>query len=323
MAAPKIVIVTPAPPGSRSGNRNTTVRWSRILRALGCRVATTTHWEGEHCDCLIALHARKSAPSLEAFVSRCPGRPAVLALTGTDLYRDIHHDAAAQAALRQATRLVVLQECAPLELDEALRAKVRVIYQSETAHGAWQPPRRHVRLCVLGHLREEKDPFRAALALGHLEHHAAVEVVHAGKALSEEMAREARRLMGQEPRYRWIGELPHWRALRLMLRSHAMVISSRMEGGAHVVSEAIAAGVPVIASDIPGNRGMLGADYPGYYPVEDEGALAGLIERIGKETSWLMGLAEAVARRRPLVAPERERDAWRCLLREIGLAYSN
>jgi glycosyltransferase involved in cell wall biosynthesis len=80
-----------------------------------------------------------------------------------------------------------------------------------------------------------------------------------------------------------------------------------------------AAGVPVIASDIPGNRGMLGAGYPGYYPVEDDRALAVLIERAGKEPSWLMGLAEAVSRRRPLIAPERERDAWRALLDEIGL----
>ncbi|MEP0761330.1 MAG: TIGR04348 family glycosyltransferase, partial [Chloroflexota bacterium] len=224
MPTPKIVIVTPAPPGSRSGNRNTAVRWSRILRGLGCRVAIVTRWEGENCDCLVALHARKSAHSLEAFVSRRPGRPAVLALTGTDLYRDIRHDASAQAALRQATRLVVLQECAPAELDDTLRAKTRVIYQSETAHGTWQPPRRHLRLCVLGHLREEKDPFRTALALDHLERDAAIEVVHAGKALTDGMAQEARRLMRHQPRYRWIGEVPHWRALRLMLRSHAMVV---------------------------------------------------------------------------------------------------
>ena len=38
-----------------------------------------------------------------------PGRPLILALTGTDLYGDIHTDRNARQALEMASRLVVLQ----------------------------------------------------------------------------------------------------------------------------------------------------------------------------------------------------------------------
>lgn len=319
MANPRIVIVTPAAPGSRSGNRNTATRWARILRTLGYRVAIRTAWAGEPCDCLVALHAKKSHDALKAFVERFPRKPAILALTGTDLYRDIRVDGAAAESLQRAARLIVLQECAMAELDPALHARTRLIYQSEIARAPWQPPRKVFRLCVLGHLRAEKDPFRAALALRRLPPQAGVEVVQAGRPLSDGMRAEALELMAADRRYRWLGELPHWRALRLLVRSHAMIISSRMEGGAHVVSEAIAAGVPVIASDIPGNRGLLGAGYPAYYPVSDEAALAGLMARAMNDDGYLKRLASAVASRRPLIDPTREQDAWRQLLAELFL----
>jgi putative glycosyltransferase (TIGR04348 family) len=314
----KVVIVTPAAPGSRSGNRNTATRWARILRRLGHDVAITTEWRGEPADLMIALHARRSHASVQAFHDAVPDRPLILALTGTDLYRDIRTSKEAQHSLDLATRFIVLQEAGPDELTPAQRALARVIYQSEVARVPHRPPRRIFRVCVLGHLREEKDPFRAALALRHVPADLRFQLVQAGKPMSPEMEAEARALMRAEPRYRWIGEMPHWKALRLLAGSHVMVISSRMEGGAHVVSEAIAHGVPVIASDIAGNRGMLGADYPGYYPLEDEYALARLLLRAYYEPAFLDRLAVAVEARRGLIAPEREMEAWRKLLAEVS-----
>ena len=108
--------MTPARAHARTGNRNTAARWAAFLRAAGHRVAVGQHWNGERADVLIALHARRSHDSIVAYAARHPDRPLVVALTGTDVYRDIRHDAGAQASLRLATRLVVLQEAALDEL---------------------------------------------------------------------------------------------------------------------------------------------------------------------------------------------------------------
>ena len=315
----RIVIVTPAAPGTRLGNRHTALRWARILRSLGAQVDIATDWaDGKH-DMMIALHARKSRPAMLAFKHHHPARPLILALTGTDLYRDIRSDVDAAASLDLADRLVVLQEAALAELTPAQRAKALVMLQSERTRGAWQPPRRFVRFCLLGHLRQEKDPFRAVHAL-RLLGNPSLRLIQAGAALTPEFAGTAHDLMAVEPRYRWLGDLPHAKALRLLRHSHALIVSSVIEGGAHVVSEAIVHGVPVIAADIPGNRGLLGDDYPGYFPAGDERALAALMSEAAGKPIFLERLAQDVSRRRPLFDPARETAAWRDLLHGLAAA---
>src|SRR5262245_63523177 len=89
----KIGIVTPAPPGSRHGNRVTALRWARILRSLGHRVAITQSYEGESYELLVALHALRSHDAIERFHCEHPERPLIVALTGTDLYRDLPRSA--------------------------------------------------------------------------------------------------------------------------------------------------------------------------------------------------------------------------------------
>ena len=142
-------------------------------------------------------------------------------------------------------------------------------------------------------------------------------MVQLGQAMTPEMGRRARALMRAEPRYRWLGELDHAGAMRWLARSHAMVISSRMEGGANVVSEAIAVGVPVIASAIPGNIGLLGEDYAGYYPCGDASALAAKLARAQDDPAWLAGLEAAVKARRKEVEPALEREAIRRLIADL------
>ena len=126
----KIIIVTPAAPKSLSGNRNTAVRWARFLRGSGHEVAVKEDWDGEEADLMIALHARRSYPSIKYYSESYPGRPLIVALTGTDLYRDIRTDENARYSLELATCLVVLQEAALDELEDRNRRKIRVIYQS-------------------------------------------------------------------------------------------------------------------------------------------------------------------------------------------------
>lgn len=313
----RIVIVTPAAPGSRHGNRATAERWARHLRALGHAAQVALRWDGCDCDLLIALHARRSYAAIHAWKAAHPRRALALVLTGTDLYRDIQRDAKARASLRLADRLVVLQPRGLDELSPAERAKTRVIFQSVHAVRRRSPPRSYFLVTVIGHLRAEKDPFRAALALAHLPQ-CAIRIVQLGHAMTPELGRQARALMHAEPRYRWLGELDHAAAMRWLARSHVMVISSQMEGGAHVVSEAIAIGVPVIASAISGNIGLLGAGYPGYYPFANETALAAMLARAQSDPAWLAALEAAVKARRQEVDPAAERKAIARLIADLS-----
>jgi putative glycosyltransferase (TIGR04348 family) len=313
-----IAIVTPAGIRSRYGNRNTATRWAALLRKSGHRVRVIETWDGKRADVMIALHARRSHDSIRRCAARHPDIPIVLALTGTDLYRDIHNDANAQLSMQLARRMVVLQERGLSELPPRLRAKTRVIYQSAPAVEPVPPLVSCFEVTVSGHLREEKDPFRTAAALAHLPAASRIRVTHLGGARTPQMADEARRWQARDSRYRWLGELPHKRALKLLSRSRLMVISSRMEGGANVVGEAIMLDVPVIASRIPGNIGMLGDDYAGYYPVGNERALARLLWRAESNPDFLERLRRQCRSRRRLLSAEREAKELEKLL--AGLA---
>lgn len=303
----KIVIVTPAAACVRNGNRNTAQRWAGFLRQLGHRVGIQVEWDGSNADLMLALHARRSHSSIKRFADRHPERPLILALTGTDLYRDIRQDPDAQESMRLATRLVVLQETGLNELAPELREKTYVIYQSARPLKPAGPSKRRFEVCVIGNLRKEKDPFRCALASALLPEDSRIQVSHMGRALDEAMARQAHALMRENPRYRWLGELPHGQVRKKLARCRLMVISSLMEGGANVVSEALAADVPVIASNVPGNIGMLGADYAGYYPCGNERALAELLYRAENSPEFYRRLKTQCARRKELIRPQSER----------------
>jgi putative glycosyltransferase (TIGR04348 family) len=303
----RISIVTPARPGTRNGNRHTAQRWAGFLRQSGHRVSVMTQWDGNPCDLLLALHARRSHDSVLAYRKRFPAGPLVVALTGTDLYKDLPASREARESLEMADRIIVLQSDAKRKLKKALRTKTRVVYQSASPAARHSPPRDRFRVAVVGHLREVKDPFRAALALAHVEGKA--EVVQVGDALSPAFAAQARQLMKREPRYRWLGGRTHPQSLGWIARSHLLVVSSVMEGGANVIAEAARIGTPVLASRMSGNLGMLGRGYPGYFPLYDERALAGLIRKSIEQKEFRRRLKHALAARRPLFAPAAERRA--------------
>ncbi len=309
--------MTPAGPKLRNGNRMTAARWARFVRQLGHEVLLEESWSVGEPDLMIALHARRSHPSIRRYATACPNRPLIVALTGTDLYRDIRSDEAAKESLELAAALVVLQDKGPEELEPHHRAKTRVVYQSAEPVKRQPPTKRYFDVCVIGHLRDEKDPFRTALAARLLPPTSRVRVTHTGRPYDDEFAGRAQLEASENTRYRWIGEVLPWKARRVLARSRLLAQTSVMEGGANVVSEALASGVPVVASDIPGNVGMLGDDYPGYYPVGDEEALSRLLYRAETDGAFYETLEAGCEGRRNLVLPGREKEALRNLVEEI------
>jgi len=315
----KISLVTPASPDSRSGNRRTAVRWARILRELDHDVQVAQVYDGSDTDLMVAVHAWRSAESIARFRDLHPTAPLVVLLAGTDIYRyQSTHPETTYESMESATALVGLHDLVHRSIPDRFAAKLRVIHQSaEPLAVARLPHVKHFDVVVAGHLREEKDPLRAAYAARGLPETSRVRVLHLGKALDATWQRDAQEEMRRNPRYVWRGEVPRWQVRRAFATSRLLVLSSIMEGGANVISEAVAAGLPVVASHIEGSIGLLGADYDGYYAVGDTDELRRVLLRAESDQGFLATLESRCHARAPLFAPSRERAAWIELLRDL------
>ena len=260
-----IIIITPAKLKSLSGNRATAQRWAFFLRELGHKVTISVTWDESPCDLMIALHAWRSADAIARYKDKYPSQPLIVAMTGTDLYRFIHsHPVPTLSSVKAADELVVLHDRAYLALPEEAWDKVNVIYQSAIPLPfAIKRSKRTFDVCVVGHLRDEKDALRTAYAVRDLPESSRIRVRHYGKAHNSEWADKAQQEMQINRRYQWFGEVKHWQIRQAYAHCHLMVLSSVMEGGANVISEATVAGLPVIASEIVGSVGLLGEDYAG------------------------------------------------------------
>jgi putative glycosyltransferase (TIGR04348 family) len=226
-------------------------------------------------------------------------------LTGTDLYRDIAHDAAAQASLALATHLVVLQEDGLQAVPEQWRSKARVIFQSAPLLKPAVKSGERFRAVMVGHLRAEKDPLTFMQAAAQLRE-GNIHLDQIGDALEATFAVEAEETHRKNPHYRWLGGLPRAATRQRIKRANVLVNCSVMEGGAQVILEAVQSGTPVLASRISGNVGMLGEGYAGYFPVGDAGALAGLLRRCAAEPEFLALLQGQCTQRAALFAPDAE-----------------
>jgi len=202
---------------------------------------------------------------------------------------------------------VVLNEAGPARLPAALRDRTMVCLQSAAPRRSRPKTARHLRALMVGHLREEKQPrtyFDAARALAQRHD---ILFDHIGGGLDPVLAAEARALSAQQPRYRWLGALPHGATRARIAAAHVLVHPSRMEGGAHVVIEAVVSGTPVLASRIDGNVGLLGTGYDGYFEPGDAAGLVTLLQRLRDDASMLPHLAAQCAQRAPRFDPARER----------------
>ena len=311
---PQIILVSPAMQEANNGNWHTAHRWAQFLSGY-CDIAFAQQWTAPG-DCftslhqpqlMIALHARRSAASIQAWANACPRKPLLVVLTGTDLYRDINTDPEAQKSLALASHLVVLQDAGLDALPQQWRGKARVIYQSAPPLVPAAKSARRFGALMVGHLREEKDPLtfmKAALQ----PQAAGVFFEQIGSALSPEFALAAQLTATQTTRYQWLGELPRAATRQRIKRAHVLVNCSRMEGGAHVILEAVQSGTPVLASRISGNIGMLGTHYQGYFETGNELQLAALVRRCATEPDFLAMLNTQCRQRAPLFDPLREKQ---------------
>lgn len=319
---PPVLIISPALAGDNNGNWQTAWRWAKLLSAhYPTRILR--HWQAKDGSALamLALHARRSADSIAAWAQAYPQRGLAVVLTGTDLYRDLAHDRQAQTSLALAQQLVVLQTLGVQALPAAHQARARVIYQSTTSRRTLSKTHRHLRVVMVGHLREEKMPQTLWAAARLLRPEEGILIDHIGAALDPLLGLEARATMTACPHYRWLGGQAHEAARQRIQRAHLLVHCSRMEGGAHVLMEAVCSGTPVLASGIDGNLGMLGEDYAGYFPLDDAAGLVELLRRCRREGqaagSMLARLRAQCGLRQPLFVPAAEQAALLALIHDL------
>ena len=316
MHRPSLAIVTPALADANNGNWQTARRWSRMLGAA-YRVELAAGWAGGDEALMIALHARRSAVSILAWREAHPRRPLIVVLTGTDLYRDIDTAGEARESLEAADALIVLNERGTQRLPPALRGRCHVVLQSCTAQRPVPKSDRHLRVLMVGHLRDEKDPATYWRAAARLAARVDVRFDHVGAALDAELGAQAAAFAATHPHFRWLGAQTHGQTRRRIRAAHVLVHPSRMEGGAHVVIEALRCGTPVIASRIDGNLGLLGGDHPAAFAVGDDAALACLIERARDDPAMLPELRRHGDLRAPLFAPQAEAAALHRLVAQL------
>lgn len=309
----RILIACPAKPGTRFGNRVTALRWQSIFHELGHQARIDFQLRGEY-DVLVALHAFRSSSLIVESKRTRPTAPVVVAITGTDLYRDGKSRATVES-LRLADRLVVLQPAAIDDLPAHDRSKTQVIYQSVRPLQLSRPKNPRVkRVLVAGHLRSVKDPLRAAMAVRRLPRESKICVQHFGAGMDDDLAQKAHAESAANPRYSWMGEVPRGQLKRHLANCWLMVLSSRMEGGANVLSEAIVQHTPVLASRISGSIGLLGDDYAGYFDVGKTAQLRQLLLRCEQDVDFYDLLLNQVARRSDLFSRSRELHSWQTLL---------
>jgi putative glycosyltransferase (TIGR04348 family) len=313
---PSLLLVTPFLAAANNGNWRTAARWARLLApdyrviVQGAGAPVT----GGRCDAavaMLALHAGRSAAAVAAWRNARPERALLVALTGTDLYRDLPAgNAATAASMAGADRLVVLQEDAPMHVPAPLRPTADVVFQSARSLRPW-PHKAADRLhCVLvAHLRDEKDPSTAFAAWRLLPPTAPISLTVVGAALDPALGAAVNELAAVDRRVRWLGPRPHAWTRQAIRRAHLVLVPSRMEGGANVIAEAVTAATPVVASRVSGNVGMLGGGYAGYFPAGDAAALATVLQRAHGDAAFRARLAAQCARRAPLFDPATERAA--------------
>ena len=300
---------------SQKGNSITAQRIARLLNKAGHQATAICSTELPPSDALIALHATKTLHHSRSFKRRNPHGNLIIYLTGTDLYRELPAgNPEFFEALDLADSLVVSQLSSLHSIPAAYRYKSHVVTASVnlpdiTPVAVPKQP----SLALIGHLRSVKNPFLVTHALALLPD-LDVQTYSIGESREEEMSATARKWEQRDPRYQWLGNLPHSTALGWIQKVTATLNTSHLEGGANSVAESIVLGTPVLASQVEGNVGMLGDDYAGYFTPNSPTELAALIQRTLTDGVFLDTLKEQVRKRQATFDTESEVQGWLTLL---------
>ena len=325
----KVLIHTNLPADSTRGNRLTASRWQAILETLQHDVCVadaatlSTEQLGEY-EILIALHALQSADCVANFRSEYPDRVCVVAITGTDIHRDYAAGGSTRSrvlhTLQLAHQIILLEPESRNVLPHELRTKTRVIFQSANPASAGESDLVNTdrfSVALVGHLREEKDPFLICDAVQQLPHHSRIQVIHIGGALNDEMRKSAELFSAKIDRYHWHGEVSHRDATLLISNADLLILTSRIEGAPGVLTEAIVNETNVLSTEIVGAVGLLGKDYPGLFPVGDSASLAQLLVRAEQDADFRSLLRQQILQRKANFSPQRELHAWDDFMREL------
>lgn len=302
----KILLHSPVSTVRRNGNRQTSSEWERILTDAGHDVRSIGHYEGETADLLVALHAVKSREAVLGYRETNPSGKVILGLTGTDIYPNPSEEAI--DTMQHSDVLITLQRKAIGQIPKKLHDRVVPVIQAAERLAPKPDLTNHpFSACIVGHLRDVKDPLLAARASRLLPSDSSMQIHHAGGILEEHYARLVAAEEKDNPRYVWLGELSEEDTAKLIAGSRLLILTSLSEGGARVVGEALVHGTPVLSTRIDGVMGLLGEDYPGFFPVGDADALAELMNRCEYDLEFYEHLRSEALRHADQFHPEREK----------------
>ncbi|MDV7397010.1 hypothetical protein RZS08_36765, partial [Arthrospira platensis SPKY1] len=106
-------------------------------------------------------------------------------------------------------------------------------FQSSTSRQPVPKTTRHLRVVVVGHLREEKSPQTVFDIARRLRPEDGIRIDHLGNALDPALGEAARTTEMACPHYHWLGGVTHAQSRQRIQRAHLLLHTSRMEGGAH------------------------------------------------------------------------------------------
>ena len=305
----RIGITEPTEGDTPTGNRRQARQWARYLRELGHEVEFGRPTQG---DALIAFNASKCHDAIASFRKAHPEGPVIVVLTGTDIYPA--PDAKTLESVHIADRVVALQSRAARQIPPEFRDKLTVILQGAEAPAPQARGSDAFDVAVISHLREVKDPLRAAFAARLLPSSSKIRVRRVGDVLEDDYANRVEHEVAENARFDWMGALAAAAVSQLIAASQLVVVSSFFEGGARVIGESIVSGTPVLAARNDASCSLLQDEYPGLYEAGNTEQLAALMHRAEIETGFLDTLRQSITPLAPQFDPQLERAAVGALL---------